>query len=190
MCGNYDFAVPNITYKMSSSSGLNVEASLMNEIDPARLVVEVLAREHMKELRARYCWHVCRGDYRRIVELYTPDGIFEFEQNGKRHALKGTEALLEGLKTRIVRGQIFPNVHNHTIVMRGPTEAIGSCTMEAHTTIAERPPFAGYYHDFFRLHKGTWLFAKRRYFYYWPDFQRSGLDMEGSPETALSAQHD
>jgi hypothetical protein len=167
-----------------------MEVSMMDEMDPARLAVEVLAREHMRELRASYCWYVCRGDYQRIAELYTPDGIFEFEQNGRRHALKGTQALLEGLKERIRPGEIFPNVHNHTIVIRSPTEAIGSCTMQAHTTTPDRPSFGGYYHDFFRRHAGKWLFAERRFFRYWPDLERSGLDMEGSPETGLSARHD
>jgi hypothetical protein len=162
----------------------------MNAMDPARLAVEILAREQMKELRVKYCWYVCRGDYQRVAELYTPDGIFEFEQNGKRHALKGAEAIREGLKARVRPGEIIPSVYNHTILLRSPTEAVGSCTMEAHTTSADRAPFGGYYHDFFRQQAGKWLFSERRFFRYWPDFERSGLDMEGSPETGLSALRD
>ena len=160
----------------------------MKEMDPARLAVEMLAREHMMELRVKYCWFVSRGDYQRIAELYTPDGIFEFEQNGSRHALKGTAAIVEGMKVRLKPGAIFPCVYNHTIAMRGPTEALGSCTMQAHTPT--QPGFGGYYHDRFRQHAGVWLFAERRFFRYWPDFERSGLDMEGAPETGLSARRD
>jgi hypothetical protein len=37
---------------------------------------------------------------------------------------------------------------------------------------------------------GKWLFAERRLFRYWPDFERSGLDLEGSPETGLAARRD
>jgi hypothetical protein len=159
----------------------------MNAIDPMRLAIELLAREHMKELCAKYCWYVSRGDYERIAELYTPDGIFEFEQDGRRHALRGADGVRDGLKNRIQAGVVFPKVHNHVLFFISQTEAAGSCTMEADTARPDRPPFAGYYHDRFRLHDDKWLFSERRFFRYWPDFERSGLDIDGSPERGLSA---
>jgi hypothetical protein len=160
----------------------------MKTSDPTQSSVEVLAREHMKELRAKYCWYVSRGDYERIAELYTPDGVFDFELQGKRHALTGTQGIIEGLRTRIEAGAIFPKVYNHVLFVLSPTEGIGTCAMEAHTTRADRPPFGGYYHDRFRVYEGKWLFSERRFFRYWPDFERSGLDLDGSPESGLSAQ--
>jgi len=149
---------------------------------------DIVAREEIKELRARYCWYVSRGDYERIVAMYTPDGIFEFLAGDKRMSVQGHEALREWLKNSTLPGVVFPLIHNEIIMIDGDN-AVSTCAMEARTVNPEIPAFSGYYHDRLRRQGGRWLFSERRFFRYYPRMERSGLDIDGSPESGLSAQH-
>jgi len=151
-------------------------------------VRELLVRKEISELRSKYCWYVSRGDYERVVELYTPDGIFDFAMDGKRVSVKGTAALRDALARTTFPGVVFPMVHNEISFVDGDT-AHGICSMEAKCTAPGLPGFSGYYHDKFRVHEGKWRFTERRFFRYFPDFERSGLDLDGTPEKGLSAQH-
>jgi hypothetical protein len=151
---------------------------------------ELLARERIKELRALYGWHAARGDSESIVQLFAPDGVFEaliFERERKTY--RGHEEIRGFLKQSVFPGVVFPMIHNDIIRVNGD-EAVGSCAMESRTAQPNLPLFAGYYHDRARLIGGRWLFTERRFFRYAPQFERSGLDFEGNPETGLALQHD
>jgi len=165
------------------------EGPVTDKQDPVQIMHELLVRQRVSELRARYCWYVSRGDYEGMVQLYTPDGLFEFSVLGPRETHRGHAQLREGLARSVYPGEIFPMVRNEVTVVDGDT-AVGTCTMEARTTHPDMPRFSGYYHDRFRVHDGVWRFAERRFFRYMPVFERSGLDIVGAPETGLSAQHD
>jgi hypothetical protein len=82
----------------------------------------------------------------------------------------------------------LPLIHNHTIEVKGD-EAFGTSVMEAHGPKMTPDRWSGYYHDRLRRVDGKWLFVERRWFRSWPSFERSGLDIDGTPETGLSAQH-
>jgi hypothetical protein len=151
-------------------------------------VKELLVRKAISELRSKYCWYVSRGDYERVVELYTPDGIFDFAMDGKRVSVQGTAALRDALARTTYPGVVFPMVHNEISFVDGD-KAHGVCSMEAKCTNPQLPTFSGYYHDKFRVHEGQWRFTERRFYRYFPDFERSGLDLDGTPETGLSTQH-
>jgi ketosteroid isomerase-like protein len=144
------------------------------------------AKEQIKELRARYCWHAARGDYDRIVEIFTPDGMFEVMANGQRIAHRGREAIHAFLAKSMVPGMVFPTITNEVITVEGDT-AYGTCAM---CSAAPNNTFSGYYHDRAVLYEGRWLFTERRFFFYTPVFERSGLALDGTPETGLAAQHD
>ena len=161
----------------------------MGDQELTRRLEELATREALKELRARYCWYASRGDYERMTQLYTPDGVFEFMAEGKRLAFRGHDGIRECLRKTTHPGLVFPMVHNDVLVITG-AEAVGTCGMEARTTSKEMPAFSGYYHDRFRRIEGQWFFAERRFFRYWPAFERSGLDIDGTPESGLSAQHE
>ena len=156
--------------------------------DTNSAIWELQARTALSELRARYCWYVSRGDYEQVAALYTPDGVFEFALDGKRVTCEGIEAIREELARSTFPGLVFPMIHNQVTFVAGDT-AHGTCGMEAKTTVKDLPTFSGYYHDRFRVHQGQWRFTYRSYFRYYPEFERSGLDLDGSPEKGLSAQH-
>jgi hypothetical protein len=152
----------------------------------AELLREVLAKKEISELRARYCWHATRGDYDKIIEIFTPDGIFELLQGDQRIALKGREAIHAFLAKSMVPGMVFPMITNEIITIDGDT-AYGTCAMRSE---APANSFSGYYHDKAVVYEGRWLFTQRRWFFYTPNFERSGLALDGGPETGLAAQHD
>jgi hypothetical protein len=157
--------------------------------DNAARVHELLAREQLKELRALYGWHAARGDYEAVVQLFAPDGVFEclvFES--ERKVFRGHEEIRGFLKQSMFPGVVFPMIHNNIVRVTGD-EAMGTCAMESRTPQPQLPAFSGYYHDRARNFGGRWLFTERRFFRYFPNFERSGLDFEGKPESGLATQY-
>ena len=135
----------------------------------------VVSRQEIMELRHRYNWHVVRGEYDRVADLYVTDGLFENNTEiGKSQAI-GREAILATLQ-RLPVGWAFIVTHNQTISVSGD-EAFGTCVMTAHAPKAEFPHYTGYYHDLFRRVDGEWYFLARRYFRYYPAFVRSEIDI-------------
>jgi len=148
----------------------------------------VLAREAVRELRARYGWHAARGDYEGIVGLFAPDGLFELSYDGARRQLHGREAIRDFLAATMVPGIVFPMIHNDIVSVDG-NEAYGTCAMESRSPDG-KGGFSGYYHDKARREGDRWLFSERRWFFYVPMFERSGLGLDGAPETGLALLHD
>jgi hypothetical protein len=149
-------------------------------MNSSRLIQDLMVREALRELRARYCWCVARGDYESMTQMYTADGLFEFMLNGSRVDCRGHAAIREWLKKATPPGLVFPMVHNEVFIINGD-DAVGTCGMEARTTSPEISFFSGYYHDRFRRVDGQWLFSERRFYRYWPNFEQSGLDIYGVP---------
>jgi len=160
----------------------------MSEDRDSRLLHDLLAREAVRELRARYGWHAARGDYEAIVGLFAPDGMFEVKYDGARRQLRGREAIRAFLQATMAPGMVFPMIHNDIVTVEGD-EAYGTCAMESRSPDG-KGGFSGYYHDRARRHEGRWLFSERRWFFYVPEFERSGLGLDGLPETGLAAIHD
>jgi hypothetical protein len=153
------------------------------------LVRELAAREQIKELRARYGWHAARGDYEGIVSLFAPNGVFEcLVEEKERRQFRGHEEIRTFLQRATFPGIVFPMIHNDIISINGD-QAVGSCAMESRCSAPNLPLFGGYYHDKARNFGGKWLFTERRFFRYYPQFERSGLDQIGNPEAGLAADH-
>ena len=142
-------------------------------------VAEILAREEIKELRIRYCWHVTRSEGEQLAALYVPDGLFEVHNGGSPIRFEGRAAIADGIN-RTPRGTIFPLIHNQTVRLNG-AEATGTAVMIAEAPTLNPARWSGYYHDRFRKTDGQWLFVERRWFRYWPTFESSGLDINGNP---------
>lgn len=159
------------------------------QMTDTQLLRELAAREEIKELRARYGWHAARGDYDRVAELFTPAGLFEATADGRRSAHRGREAIRAYLAGSIAPGVVFPMIHNEIITIDGD-QAFGTCAMQSRSPLPGQPGFSGYYHDRAEVCDGRWLFAERRFFFYTPTFERSGLGLDGQPETGLAVQHD
>lgn len=143
-------------------------------------VAEIEDREAIKELRARYAWHVARGEYIGVAGCFAPEGVFEFSTRTGRYRLVGREAISDALAPLVTPVAVMPVLHNHTIAIAGD-EAWGTCAMESRAAPNYEGGFVGYYHDRMRRFEGVWLFTERRWFLYSPVFEHSGLTIDGEP---------
>ena len=130
---------------------------------PIEQVVRELAdREEIKELTARYCWHVARGEGGAVVDLFTDDGVLAFGGDSPRE-VRGRPALEEFYRRSVHRPEdAVPFIHNHIIELNGES-AQGTCTIDARfIQNGESVIAAGWYADKYRRVEGKWRFAERR----------------------------
>ncbi len=126
-------------------------------------------REAIRELTARYCWLVTRGEAEAVSALYTADGVFEVPApDGGRHETVGRAAIFQRLAS-VRPGQVCPIVGNHIIAVTGD-EAVGTCAMRNTPRDVEGnlSQVVGFYRDQYRREDGGWRFAARRWFIYVP----------------------
>ena len=116
----------------------------------------------IKELTAKYCWHVSRKEGDAIVDLFTQDGILDGSTAGMG-VISGRRALLDFYKQSVTDGEeSLPFIHNHVIKVSGE-DATGTCALEARFTRNGRSiTAAGFYEDTYRRVDGRWLFAERK----------------------------
>ena len=143
-------------------------------------IADIEAREAVKELRARYGWNATRADYAGVAGCFAPDGVFEFGTPTARHRVVGRQAIWDALARLVTPVAVMPMLHNHTVTIKGD-EAYGTCSMESRVAPNYDGGFVGYYHDSLRRFAEGWLFTERRWFLYSPEFEDSGLDIDGKP---------
>jgi ketosteroid isomerase-like protein len=124
--------------------------------------VQVLEdREEIKELTARYCWHVSHGEGEAVAALFADDGMLDIP-GGTFKAVKGRAALLEFYRGSVREPeQAIPFIQNHIIEVDGDN-AHGTCAIEARfARNGESVTAAGYYRDKYRRERGKWRFLER-----------------------------
>ncbi len=129
-------------------------------------IQELEDRDQIKELTARYCWHVARGEGEAVAALFTDDGVLEVA-DGSFKPVNGREALLSFYRASVNQPQLaIPFIQNHIIEVHGD-DAEGTCGIEARfTRNGESVTAAGYYEDRYRRVNGQWRFARRRITFY------------------------
>ena len=123
-------------------------------------------REEIKELTARYCWHVTHGEGEAVANLFTDDGVLDVT-GGDFKAVRGREALLKFYRASVREKEVaIPFIQNHIIVVDGD-EAHGTCSIEARFSRGgESVTAAGYYEDKYRRERGCWRFVERKLFFH------------------------
>lgn len=155
-----------------------MESPVLSEGDAYKVLIELQAREQIKELRARYCWYAVRADYEQIAALYVPNCVLSVPIEGKVVTSKGREGIMAYLQSRNLQPlDVIPIVQNHIIKINGE-EAWGTCTVFSHAAPPGRV-FVGRYHDRFRKLDGEWLFVERHLSYYMPKYDESDRDCYG-----------
>ena len=129
-------------------------------------IQELEDRDQIKELTARYCWHVAHGEGGAVAALFADDGVLEVS-DGSFMPVKGREALLKFYRASVNQPELaIPFIQNHIIEVKGE-EAEGTCGIEARfTRNGESVTAAGYYEDRYRREGGKWRFAQRRITFY------------------------
>jgi SnoaL-like domain len=133
-----------------------------------QMVRELADREEIKELTARYCWHVQRGEGEAVARLFTRDGILDMQGGalGSR-AVRGADDLLKFYRDSVNQpAMAVPFIHNHIIEISGD-DAHGTCTIDARfNRNGESVIAAGWYEDKYRREDGMWRFAERKIFFH------------------------
>jgi len=129
-------------------------------------IQELEDRDQIKELTARYCWHVAHGEGEAVALLFTDDGVLEVT-DGSFKPVRGRDALLNFYRTSVNQPELaIPFIQNHIIEVNGD-EAAGTCGIEARFSRGgESVTAAGYYEDRYRRDHGKWRFLQRRITFY------------------------
>lgn len=136
----------------------------MPPAEPDERLHRLEAIAEIKELTARYCWHVARGEGPAIVDLFTADGVFDGTGAGME-VYEGRAALAEFYGRQREPLAAIPFIHNHIVDVHGH-EASGSCALDARFARPEGVTVsAGYYLDRYRQVDGRWLFRERKLFF-------------------------
>jgi len=123
-------------------------------------VQELADREEIKELTAKYCWHVQHAEGEDIARLFTDDGVLDSPNMKPVH---GMDALLKFYGAITPAESPVPFIHNHIIEFDGENDAHGTCTIDARfTRKGESILGAGWYNDTYRRVNGKWRFAVRK----------------------------
>src|SRR5262245_21700935 len=124
-------------------------------------VRELMDREEIKELTARYAHGVARGEGAAVAAWFIEDGVFRNHFPGEPVTeVRGQEALKQ-LYGAIRRNVALPCIHNHLITVTGD-EASGTCSLEVRLTREGQSMIgSGYYEDRFRRENGRWKFVGR-----------------------------
>lgn len=125
-------------------------------------IQELEDRDQIKELTARYCWHVARGEGEAVAALFTDDGALEVS-DGSFRPVRGRDALLKFYRAAVHEPELaIPFIQNHIIEVHGD-EARGTCGIEARFARGgESVTAAGYYEDRYRREKAGWHFVERK----------------------------
>ncbi|HEY6394057.1 MAG TPA: nuclear transport factor 2 family protein [Candidatus Binataceae bacterium] len=129
-------------------------------------VQELADREEIRELTARYCWHVARGEGEAVAMLFADDGVLDVT-NADFKPVRGRDALLKFYRASVREPEVaIPFIHNHIIEVNGD-DAKGTCAIEARfSRNGESVTAAGYYEDAYRHERGKWRFAGRKLFFH------------------------
>ncbi len=129
-------------------------------------IQELEDRDAIKELTAKYCWHVAHGEGEAVANLFSDDGVLEIT-GGDTAPVRGREALLKFYRASVREPEAaIPFIQNHIIVIEGD-EAHGTCGIEARfARNGESVTAAGYYEDRYRRVNGNWRFVQRKIFFH------------------------
>ncbi len=73
-------------------------------------IQELEDREQIKELTAKYCWHVAHGEGEAVANLFTDDGVLDVSDSDFK-AVRGREVAAEVLSRIGARARSRAAVH-------------------------------------------------------------------------------
>ncbi len=126
-------------------------------IKTERVVNELYDREQIRELTNQYCFLIMSGQLKKVLDLFTDDGVFT-SNNGLEARGKPALAAMYDL---VARSRPVPFIHNHVIRVRGET-AQGTCGVDVRAVIrGAHHTLSGYYRDRYVKRDGRWKFQSR-----------------------------
>jgi len=124
-------------------------------------LTELLDREALRELPARYCDCVWRGDLDGLVELFTAEGAFVIKGQDGETRVEGRAALKEFYRVGL-RHQQRPLIHNVVVELHDAAHASGRCCLDMRSAKHNYELMGiGHYADEYRKLDGQWYFEAR-----------------------------
>ncbi len=127
-------------------------------------LTELIDREQIRDLPARYCDCVWRGDVAGIVELFADDGSFTIKSRDHETTTRGREALLKAYAEGLRNPTLCPYIHNHVVELGYYGRATGRCYVEMRNA-SRRVEWigTGHYLDEYVKVGEHWKFASRHF---------------------------
>ncbi len=123
---------------------------------------EVLDREAIRTLPARYCHCVLQKDLDGYVNLFTEDGAMSTNDPSLPRA-QGRAALREMIGEGLDTMKPRPFIHNHVIELLGSDKATGTCYVEVGLLRnGKKWALSGWYNDEYAKVGGEWKFQSRQ----------------------------
>ena len=128
-----------------------------------RQMQDCIDREAIRQLPARYCHYVRTRNVAAILDLYTPDGVFDMPANMAEGGVRsGREAIEQTFKDHLIRMDPWPFTHNHVIDLQSENRARGFVYTEFRIGSDNmRLGFIGVYEDIYVKADGEWKFQSR-----------------------------
>ncbi|HLS97639.1 MAG: nuclear transport factor 2 family protein [Porticoccaceae bacterium] len=135
---------------------------------------QLLAREAIKETKARYCRLLDTKQWDDWGQVFTADVEMDVSDDvkhipGALTLVKGRARVVEQTRTIIDPGTCMHQVHSPEIRFVSATEAAVIWTMEDWITFPDEVPAPfrtqhafGHYHETYRLDEGVWRIARLR----------------------------
>jgi hypothetical protein len=128
---------------------------------------ELVARESIRDLVARYNANGDTGRFAQVFELFAPDAVMELHDGELYEGIErietiftGTQATVKGLDSS--KGRVYMRHHTSTlqIDVLDNTHARGRCYYQV--LMGHGLDHWGRYMDEYELRDGRWLFTRRR----------------------------
>ena len=127
-------------------------------------VWELVAREEIRELVARYAHCADSGRFEELVALFAEDGLLEIDD---REPLRGRDAILAFLASTRSSAQKSPaarSIRHHVSSLRIDVSARDAATGSSYFLVVTQrgPDHWGRYRDRYAVSDGRWVFAARQ----------------------------
>jgi hypothetical protein len=136
----------------------------MTTLDRDRQIDELIDREAIRQLPARYCHFVRTRNIEAIIDLYAEDGVFDMPANMAEGGVRsGKAAIEETFRRGLVELDPWPFTHNHVIDLLDASRASGFVYVEFRLgTQNYRTTHIGVYEDAYVKEDGRWKFQSRK----------------------------
>jgi ketosteroid isomerase-like protein len=129
-----------------------------------RLLQGLLDREAIRQLPITYCHYVRTRNVSGILDLYSPDGVFDLPANMAEGGIRsGREAIRQTFQDNLDTMDPWPFTHNHVVELLDESHARGFVYTEFRLGSEQmRVGFVGVYADDYVKIDGAWKFSVRK----------------------------
>ena len=127
-------------------------------------VWELVAREEIRELVARYAHCADSGRFEEMVGLFAEDGVLEIVDREELHGRQAIHDFLVATATRFRESPAPRSIRHHVTSLRIEVSAPGEATSASYFLVVGEhgPDHWGRYRDRYAHRDGRWLFARRQ----------------------------